>query len=196
MTDNERMEILLRLSASLREPSVAIPPLPFGAGWLASPLLRLFPASNHPMKTPFRYLFLMLLASFAASGAASAAEASPVYELRVYYTHPGKLPDLLKRFREHTCALFEKHGMVNVGYWLPVEEKDQDKLYYVLKHASRDAAKTSWTAFGSDPEWKAVAAASEANGKIVAKVDSTFLAATTTSPRAIAARCVWSLRTA
>ena len=137
------------------------------------------------MKTPFRYLFLMLLASFAASGAASAAEASPVYELRVYYTHPGKMPDLLKRFREHTCALFEKHGMVNVGYWLPVEEKDQDKLYYVLKHASRDAAKASWSAFGSDPEWKQVASASEANGKIVAKVDSTFLAATDYTPATI-----------
>ena len=137
------------------------------------------------MKTPFRYLFLMMLASFAASGVASAAEASPVYELRVYYTHPGKMPDLLKRFREHTCALFEKQGMVNIGYWLPVEEKDQDKLYYVLKHASRAAAKASWSAFGSDPEWKQVASASEANGKIVAKVDSTFLAATDYTPATI-----------
>src|SRR6478752_6785261 len=130
-------------------------------------------------------LSFLLMCSFVAS--AHAADAAPVYELRVYYTHPGKMPDLLKRFREHTCALFERHGMVNVGYWLPVEEKDQDKLYYVLKHASRDAAKASWTAFGSDPEWKTVAAASEANGKIVAKVDSTFLEATDYSPAAVPA---------
>src|SRR6478752_547498 len=128
-------------------------------------------------------LSFLLMCSFVAS--AHAADAAPVYELRVYYTHPGKMPDLLKRFREHTCALFERHGMVNVGYWLPVEEKDQDKLYYVLKHASRDAAKVSWTAFGSDPEWKQVASASEANGKIVAKVDSTFLAATDYTPATI-----------
>lgn len=130
-------------------------------------------------------LSLLLMCSFVVS--ARAADAAPVYEFRVYYTHPGKMPDLLKRFREHTCALFEKHGMVNVGYWLPVEVKDQDKLYYVLKHASRDAAKASWSAFMSDPEWKQVASASEANGKIVAKVDSTFLAATDYTPAAIPA---------
>ena len=128
-------------------------------------------------------LSFLLMCSFVAS--ARAADAAPVYELRIYYTHPGKMSDLLKRFREHTCALFEKHGMVNVGYWLPVEEKDQDKLYYVLKHASREAAKASWTAFGSDPEWKTVQAASEANGKIVAKVDSTFLEATDYTPAEI-----------
>src|SRR6478609_3245241 len=129
-------------------------------------------------------LSLVLMCSFLAS--VRAADATPaVYELRIYTTHPGKMPDLLKRFREHTCALFEKHGMTNIGYWLPVEEKDQDKLYYVIRHASRDAAKASWAAFGADPEWKAVAAASEANGKIVAKVDSTYLAATDYTPAAI-----------
>ncbi|HWA28919.1 MAG TPA: NIPSNAP family protein [Lacunisphaera sp.] len=141
---------------------------------------------------------LLCLLPFAAAGVAGAAETAPVYELRIYYTHPGKMPDLLKRFREHTCTLFERHGMVNVGYWLPVEEKDQDKLYYVLRHASRDAAKASWKAFGDDPEWKTVAAASEANGKIVARVDSTFLAATDYTPAKIPALTgghVFELRT-
>ncbi len=129
-------------------------------------------------------LTLVLMCSFIAS--ARAADATPaVYELRIYYTNPGKMPDLLKRFREHTCALFERHGMVNIGYWLPVEEKDQDKLYYVIKHASRDAAKASWKAFGDDPEWKTVQAASEANGKIVTKVDSTYVAATDYTPATI-----------
>ncbi len=114
-----------------------------------------------------------------------AAEAAPVYELRVYSTYPGKMPDLLQRFREHTTKLFEKHRMVNVGYWLPVEVKDQDTLYYVLKHTSRDAAKASWKAFSDDSEWKLVRAASEAPGKIVLKVDSIFLAATDYTPTAI-----------
>lgn len=111
-----------------------------------------------------------------------AADVAPVYELRVYYTHPGKMPALLTRFRDHTCKLFERHGMVNVGYWLPVEAKDQDKLYYVLQHASREAAKASWTAFVADPEWKTVRDASETAGKIVARIDSTFLAATDYNP--------------
>jgi len=141
---------------------------------------------------------LLCVVPFTAVGVSAAEAPAPVYELRIYYTHPGKMPDLLKRFREHTCQLFEKHGMVNVGYWLPVEAKDQDKLYYVLRHASRDAAKASWKAFGDDPDWKAVAAASEAAGKIVAKVDSTYLAATDYTPPAIPALTgghVFELRT-
>lgn len=125
---------------------------------------------------------LLGVLSFTAPGFAAADTAAPVYELRVYYTHPGKMPDLLKRFREHTCALFEKHGMVNIAYWLPVEEKDQDKLYYILRHASRDAAKASWKGFIDDPEWHKVRDASEAAGKIVSKVDSTYLATTDYSP--------------
>jgi hypothetical protein len=131
------------------------------------------------MKSFAALLLGVLSIGFVAS--ASAADA-PVYELRIYYTHPGKMPDLLKRFRDHTLKLFEKHGMVNVMYWLPVEEKDQDKLYYILQHQSRDAAKASWKAFMDDPEWKQVAAASEANGKIVAKVDSIYLEKTDYSP--------------
>jgi len=124
---------------------------------------------------------LLCVLSFATAGLA-AADPAPVYEFRIYYVHPGKMPDMLARFRDHTCKLFERHGMVNVGYWLPVDKADQDKLYYVLKHASRDAAKASWTAFGADPEWKTVREASEAAGKIVAKVDSVFLAATDYNP--------------
>ncbi len=112
-----------------------------------------------------------------------------VYELRTYTAHPGKLPNVLSRFREHTTALFTKHGMVNVGYFVPLDSADGagSKLVYVLQHASRDAAKASWRAFGADPEWKAVAAASEVNGPIVAKVESVFMTATDFSPSAFVA---------
>jgi len=139
-----------------------------------------------------------LLCSCITAGFAAAETASaPVYELRIYYTHPGKMPDMLARFRDHTCKLFEKHGMVNVGYWLPVKVEDQDKLYYVLRHASRDAARASWSAFGADPAWIAARDASEANGKIVAKVDSVYLATTDYSPGvpALSGTHVYELRT-
>jgi hypothetical protein len=135
-----------------------------------------------PMKSFVASLLCVL--AFTTTGLAG-VEATPVYELRIYSTHPGKMPDLLARFRDHTCQIFENHGMVNIGYWLPVEAKDQDKLYYILRHASRDAAKASWKAFGADPEWQAVAKASEANGKIVMKVDSTFLEAADFTPAQI-----------
>lgn len=102
-----------------------------------------------------------------------------IYELRIYTTYPGKLPDLLKRFREHTTALFEKHGMKNVAYWTPTDEpKNSVSLIYILAHPSREAALANWKAFQSDSEWISVRDKSEAAGKIVEKVDSTYMTLT------------------
>jgi hypothetical protein len=96
-----------------------------------------------------------------------------VYELRTYYTLEGKLPNLLARFRDHTVKLFEKHGMENVGYWVP---KDQpNTLIYIIAHKSEDAAKKSWDAFRADPVWVKARTESEASGKIVDKVTSVFM---------------------
>ena len=113
-----------------------------------------------------------------------AAETAGVYELRTYATEPGRLDALLARFRDHTVKLFEKHGMTNVGYWVPMDAKDGAgaKLVYIIGHKSREAAKASWKEFIADPEWKAAQKASEVSGKIVAKVESVFLAATDYSP--------------
>lgn len=107
-----------------------------------------------------------------------------VYELRVYHTYEGKLDDLLRRFREHTMELFEKHSIKNVAYWIPLDEPLKGKtLVYLIAHPSREAAAANWKAFGDDPEWKTVKEASEASGKLVEKVDSTYLALTDFSPR-------------
>jgi hypothetical protein len=104
-----------------------------------------------------------------------------VYELRIYTTHPGKLPDLNKRFRDHTTKLFEKHGMKNVIYLVPADK--ENTLVYLLKHESMDAAKKSWDGFRNDPDWKKAREASEAAGPIVAKVESQYLKATDYSPQ-------------
>ena len=107
---------------------------------------------------------------------AQSAPAAKVYELRTYYTHPGKLPDLQARFRNHTTRIFEKHGMKNVGYWVPQDEPAKSNtLIYVLAHDSREAAKKSWDAFRADPEWQKVRTASEVNGPIVTKVDAVYM---------------------
>jgi hypothetical protein len=106
-----------------------------------------------------------------------------VYELRVYHASPGKLGDLLTRFREHTTKLFEKHGMKNVAYWTPMDEPQKsDTLIYILQHPSREAATANWKAFQDDPEWKSVKEKSEVNGKLADKVESTFLVLTDFSP--------------
>lgn len=134
------------------------------------------------MKKLLCVLSLVTFVSFAVTGFSAALPPAPVYELRVYTAHEGKLPELLARFRDHTCKLFERHGMVNIGYWTPLDQKDGNKLYYVLQHRSREAAKESWKAFGADPDWQAVQKASEANGKLVDSVESTYLALTDYSP--------------
>ena len=102
-----------------------------------------------------------------------------LYELRTYTTHPGRLPALNARFRDHTMRLFEKHGMQNVMYWIPTDGKLKDNtLIYILSHPNREAATKNWTEFRADPEWVKVVKASEADGKIVEKVDSTFMSPT------------------
>jgi hypothetical protein len=102
-----------------------------------------------------------------------------VFEIRTYTTEPGKLPELVKRFRDHTTKLFEKHGMTNIGYWVPTDEpRSKNTLIYILAHASRDAAKKSWDEFHKDLDWQKVQKASEAGGKIVNHVESVFAEST------------------
>jgi hypothetical protein len=102
-----------------------------------------------------------------------------VFEIRTYTTEKDKLPNLLARFRDHTTKLFEKHGMTNIGYWVPTDgERAKDTLIYVLAHESRAAADKSWAGFRTDPDWIKARDASEADGKIVSKVESIFAAPT------------------
>lgn len=99
-----------------------------------------------------------------------------VYELRTYTTHPGRLPALNKRFKDHTMKLFEKHGMKNEIYWMPTDPKlAENTLIYVISHESEAAAKKSWDAFRADPDWIKARDASEADGKIVMKVEAVFM---------------------
>jgi hypothetical protein len=126
---------------------------------------------------------LVLAAFLQCARAADAPPPARVFEIRTYHCFPGRLEALHKRFREHTTKIFEKHGMTNVAYWTFEDSPDKEStLIYVISHASREQAKKNWEEFRNDPEWKAVAAASEADGKIVEKVDSVFVDATDYSP--------------
>ena len=119
-----------------------------------------------------------------APASASIAKDSRCFEMRTYYAAPGKLEALNARFRDHTCALFKKHGIEIVGFWIPTDKEQgaEIKLVYLLAHKSREAAKQSWKEFGGDPEWKKARTASEVNGKLVEKVETVFMAATDYSP--------------
>jgi hypothetical protein len=125
------------------------------------------------------FVLALMLGSWAIAAESSAQEANVggrVYELRTYTTLPGRLPALGKRFAEHTLKLFEKHGMKNEMYWIPTDEKlKENTLIYVVSHDSLEAADKSWKAFQADPEWHKARDASEADGKIVAKVERVYM---------------------
>lgn len=124
---------------------------------------------------------LLLLAPLAAI--AEEGEGERVFEMRIYTAAEGKLPDLMARFRNHTNYLFVKHGMDLIGYWTPTEGDEKgNTLVYILAHDSREAAKKSWAAFGADPAWKAAAAESRKDGRLVAGIENQWLKATDFSP--------------
>ena len=136
-----------------------------------------------------RHFWLVLVAGLtlgAGLHAVRAAETPPaarVFEIRTYYTFPGRLDALHKRFREHTLKMFEKHGMTNVAYWTFEDSPAKENtLIYVISHASREQAKANWAAFSADPQWQKIAADSQVDGKIVERVESVFVDATDYSP--------------
>jgi hypothetical protein len=107
-----------------------------------------------------------------------AAEAR-VFEMRTYYANPGKMKALHARFRDHTCKLFEKHGITIVGFWSPLDKTEaEDMMVYILAYPNKEAADKSWKAFREDPDWVKAKTESEKEGGLVKKVESKFLTAT------------------
>jgi NIPSNAP protein len=109
-------------------------------------------------------------------GVVEAQSSKRVFELRTYTAPEGKLGDLQARFRNHTVRIFERHGMTNVGYFVPQDAPaSQNTLIYVLAHKDRETAKQSWAAFGKDPEWVKARTESQVNGSLTTQVVSVFM---------------------
>jgi hypothetical protein len=116
-------------------------------------------------------------------GRLSAQADARVFELRTYTTPEGKLNDLQARFRNHTTQLFHKHGITNIGYWVPQDAPlSQNTLVYIIAYPNREEAKKRWAAFAADPEWQKARTASELQGRLTAKVESVFMSPTDFSP--------------
>jgi len=128
---------------------------------------------------------VLLLVAFAAGSLLTArfmtvqqarADSNRVYELRMYHTFPNRLTPLVTRFRNGEVKVFEQNHMKFMGAWVPQDAPNHENLFiYLLAHENRDAAKKNWAGFGADPDWKAIRDTSEADGKIVEKVESTFM---------------------
>ena len=132
-------------------------------------------------------LLILLLSLIGLAGVSMSEENSAktgrVFEMRTYYTHPGRMDALHARFRDHTCKLFEKHGITIVGFWKPLDKtKAEESMVYILAYPSREAADKSWDTFRVDPVWLKAKEASEKSGPIVKKAESVFLDSTDYSP--------------
>ena len=74
-----------------------------------------------------------------------------IYELRVYDCLPGRLPALLRRFADHTLALWDKHGIRQAGFFTTMVGESNQRLTYFLAWESLAERETKWTAFATDP---------------------------------------------
>src|SRR4029077_10597000 len=63
-----------------------------------------------------------------------------VYELRIYHAVPGKIENLVARFRDHTMKLFANHGIKSVAYWTALDEP-VNKEFVLLDCAARTGKK-------------------------------------------------------
>jgi hypothetical protein len=98
-----------------------------------------------------------------------------IYELRVYRTVPGRMPNLLARFNDHTLRIWAKHGIRQVGFWTTLVGESANDLTYLLAWDSMAEREAKWAAFGSDPEWLSVREESERDGPINANISNQFL---------------------
>jgi hypothetical protein len=98
-----------------------------------------------------------------------------LYEMRSYYVVPGRLPDIIARFRDHTTGIFERIGIKNIGYWTELVGRN-DLLIYIIAFEDMADREAKWEKFITDPEWIEVKTRTEANGQIVRYLENRFLA--------------------
>lgn len=61
--------------------------------------------------------------------------------------------DLLARFKDHTVAIWQKHGIVPIGFWTTLIGRSTRELTYILVWNSLADREIKWAAFESDQEW-------------------------------------------
>jgi hypothetical protein len=105
-----------------------------------------------------------------------------IYELRIYTAHPGKMGPLVSRFRDHTCEMFEKHGIKNVGYWLNTVGGRSDELWYIVAFEDHGQREKAWASMAADPDWQAAVAESEKDGPLVHHLENRIMNALDFSP--------------
>ena len=110
-------------------------------------------------------------------GYAQEKKAVGFFELRIYSAQPGKRDALAKRFADRTAAIFARHGITNVGYWIPQQSDPEvgvsaeNTFIYVRGYPSKEERDKRLKAVRDDPEFNEVVTKQEQGpDKLVLKV--------------------------
>jgi len=89
------------------------------------------------------------------------------YELRIYQAQPGKRDSLAARFATRTSAIYQRHGITNVGYFIPQQSVPElgidaaDTFIYIRGYPSKEERDKRLKSAQSDPEFREVVIAQE-----------------------------------
>ena len=104
-----------------------------------------------------------------AWGYAQEKKAVGFFELRVYTAQPGKRDALAARFANRTASIYARHGITNVGYWIPQQSDPElgisaeNTFIYMRGYPSKEERDKRLTAAHDDPEFKQVVTKQEQN---------------------------------
>jgi hypothetical protein len=102
-------------------------------------------------------------------GYAQVPPPSGFFELRVYTALPGKRDALAARFANRTAAIYARHAITNVGYWIPQQSVPamdigaENTFIYMRGYPSREERDKRVKARGDDPEFIKVVTEAERN---------------------------------
>src|ERR1700704_6955160 len=92
-------------------------------------------------------------------GFAEQKKAAGFFELRVYTALPGKRDALAARFADRTAAIYARHGITNVGYWIPQQSDPElgisaeNTFIYIRGYPSKEERDKRLNAAHDDPEF-------------------------------------------
>jgi NIPSNAP len=117
-------------------------------------------------------------------GYAQRSQVPGFFELRVYTALPGKRDALAERFASRTAAIFARHGITNVGYWIPLQSDPElgisaeNTLVYLLGYPSQEERDKRRKALTDDPERTEFIVKAESNPatKLVLKIQNIDMA--------------------
>lgn len=116
-------------------------------------------------------------------GYAQQRNAIGFYELRVYTAQPGKRDALAKRFADRTAAIYARHGITNVGYWIPQQTDAElgitaeNTFIYIRGYPSKEERDKRLKAAHDDPEFAEVVTKQERSpDKLIVKAHNVDMA--------------------